>query len=109
MHARTVITAAAVLAVVAVGVAAAREVALERKRNAELEQYRAALAAFDRSRLPPPRLRPGYIAASGGLGVLAGAAGCLAGGPALIAGCALLGGASGAASNYFAQRAQGAK
>lgn len=36
MHARTVITAAAVLAVVAVGVAAAREVALERKRNAEL-------------------------------------------------------------------------
>ena len=109
MAARTAITVAGVLAVVAVGVAAAREVALERQRAEELARYRAALEAYDRSRLPPPKIKRGFIALGAGLGLASGLGACLAAGPFTIAACGLLGAAAGAGSNYMAQRAQGAK
>lgn len=109
MTARTAITVAGVLAVVAVGVAAAREVALERQRAEELARYRAALEAYDRSRLPPPKIRGGFVALGAGLGAVSGLGACLAAGPFTIAACAVLGAAAGAGSNYLAQKGQGAR
>lgn len=109
MSARTAITVAGVIAVAAVGIAAAREVALERQRAEELARYRAALEAYDRSRLPPPRVRRGLVAFGGGLGALTGLGACLSAGPFTIAACGLIGAVAGAGSNYMAQRAQGAR
>ena len=93
-------------AVVVVAIVRASSAAQEReaRRQAAIEAYRAARAA-ERAQRPRFKHEWAFTGAASAVGGLSGAAACLAGGPALAIGCAVVGAAGSGASTYFRQRA----